>query len=134
MERGGAVTTKVIKKITTKNLHKFITSNVDPKATLNTDQFVSYGFAKHIQDRHDTVNHSQSEFSATQSRRHGFPCQLVRVVFQPAKTRCVTEPSTISALSIYSVIVMSSPFVGPTGSPATGSAWPHGCGKFQASG
>lgn len=63
IERSGNVKTEVMQKVTQNNLRKFISENTDKKTILNTDQLPAYKSIAWGMARHDTVNHSQHEFS-----------------------------------------------------------------------
>jgi len=59
-ERGGRVTTSILKGTTTADIHEFVMGNVNPKSTLYTDDHSGY---KGLNDyRHESVNHSGKEY------------------------------------------------------------------------
>ena len=64
VERGGSVRAWPIANITAKTLQDAIRDNVSPKATIHTDQLVSYrGVGKWFEGGHATVNHTKQEYS-----------------------------------------------------------------------
>ncbi len=60
VERGGRVRAFPMDRITTVNLKAALKTHMDPKATMMTDDFISYRHVGHAD--HQTVNHSTGEY------------------------------------------------------------------------
>jgi len=70
VERGGKVRTKVVPNVTQENVGHFLFDNIEKGTIVNTDQSaiyhtILYPITKHLGGRHDIVNHSKQEYTAT---------------------------------------------------------------------
>lgn len=63
VERGGQVRTRVISSVTAKNVGKFLHECVSKEAIVNTDEHGAYRVPARQFKRHDTVVHSNYEYS-----------------------------------------------------------------------
>ena len=60
VERGGRVTTSVLKGTTTEDIHEFVKGNINPQSKLYTDNHSGY---RDLDDyQHESVNHSGKEY------------------------------------------------------------------------
>lgn len=60
VERGGRVTTSILKGTTTEDIHEFVTGNINPQSNLYTDDHSGY---RGLDDyKHISVNHSGREY------------------------------------------------------------------------